>query len=91
MQANDPTLTCAHAAPQIYYCLRNGWLDAARRAAERAHDAIVSARLGEGGCKAALEEWARHGGRVSERCVEWGPSAVGLHPGWSAKHVRMCT
>lgn len=42
-------------------------MEPARRAAERAHDSIVSARLGEGGFKAALEEWGRHGGKVTEK------------------------
>jgi len=64
----DPARTPA-LRPQVYYCLRNGWAEPARRAADRAHDAVVSSRLGEGGFKAALEEWARQGGRVSEKWV----------------------
>jgi hypothetical protein len=51
---------------QVFYCLRNGWVDAARKAADRAHDMALS-RLGEAGFRGALDEWARNGGRVSER------------------------
>eukprot|EP00983_Pelagomonas_calceolata_P112866 1159929-Pelagomonas_calceolata.AAC.18 len=77
-----------HTCPQIYYCLRNGWVDSARRAAERAHDAIVSARLGEGGFKAALDEWARHGGRVSER---WVAARVGSRKGVCSRKLLCLT
>mmetsp|Transcript_26955 Transcript_26955/g.58903 ORF Transcript_26955/g.58903 Transcript_26955/m.58903 type:complete len:850 (+) Transcript_26955:117-2666(+) len=51
---------------QVYFCLRNGWHDAARRAAERTHD-VSMARLGEAGFKGLLDEWLRSSGRLSDR------------------------
>mmetsp|Transcript_22946 Transcript_22946/g.58630 ORF Transcript_22946/g.58630 Transcript_22946/m.58630 type:complete len:864 (-) Transcript_22946:363-2954(-) len=51
---------------QVFYCLRNGWYDAARRAADRAHD-MALARFGEGGFRGVLDEWLRGGGRVGDK------------------------
>lgn len=49
--------------------MRNGWHECARRAAERAQDAIA-ARLGDAGFRALLDEWLRNGGRLGERYVD---------------------
>ena len=52
----------------MYFCLRNGWHDAAKRASERVHD-VSMARLGEPGFKGMLDEWLRNNGKLSERWV----------------------
>eukprot|EP00798_Chlamydomonas_sp_ICE-L_P020446 gene20446-27235_t len=54
---------------QVYFCLRNGWLDAARKAAERAHDVSLS-RLGGHGFKGMLDEWLNNNGKLSDR-LSW--------------------
>ena len=46
-------------------CLKNNYLSVWE--GRGAHNALVASRLGEGGFKAALDEWAQHGGKVSER------------------------
>jgi len=49
---------------QVFLCLRNGWHDAARAAAERVSDLP---RIGDGGFKGLLDEWLRNGLRLGER------------------------
>ena len=50
---------------QVYLCLRNGWLDSARKAAERVQD--IGSRGGDLGFKGLLDEWLRNGGRLGDR------------------------
>lgn len=50
---------------QVYLCLRNGWLEPARRAAAAAHDMSLT-RLGEGGFRLVLDEWCRNGGKLND-------------------------
>ncbi|KAJ9514712.1 hypothetical protein QJQ45_028405 [Haematococcus lacustris] len=51
---------------QVYFSLRNGWVDAARKAAQAAYEPALT-RLGEGGFRSLLEDWLRLGGRLPER------------------------
>ncbi|KAL6753158.1 Nup93/Nic96-domain-containing protein [Haematococcus lacustris] len=51
---------------QVYFSLRNGWVDAARKAAQAAYEPALS-RLGEGGFRSLLDDWLRLGGRLPER------------------------
>jgi hypothetical protein len=58
----------APARPQVFYCLRNGWWDRAARAASLVHD-LLPVRPGEQGLRGVLDEWARGGGRVADKCA----------------------
>ncbi|GAX79377.1 hypothetical protein CEUSTIGMA_g6819.t1 [Chlamydomonas eustigma] len=52
---------------QVYFSMRNGWHDCARRAAERVADLSLSRAGGELGLKGLLDEWLRNGGKLSDR------------------------
>ncbi len=60
-----PVRFLAVAHPQVYLCHRNGWVDSARKAAERVQD--ISTRGSDLGFKGLLDEWLRSGGKLGDR------------------------
>ena len=70
-------LPAATSLPQVYLCLRNGWVDSARKAAERVQD--ISTRGSDLGFKGLLDEWLRNGGKLGDR---WDGVHCLLNVGW---------
>lgn len=52
---------------QVYYCLRSGWLEAARRAADQCHDLTAQRLGGDFSLRMLMEEWIRGGRKLPDR------------------------